>query len=652
MEKQIPVSSSRELAQRATSTSTHGSSGAPKGKRSGFKFEDPFYGAEKVESIVRPNIGTNVIPLFREWKYPLINGSLNRLNRIMSRLAAGNRVDVRTPFYQHQSRSQVVSALDNLVQSNTALALRESISPGFQSAWEESEEGQKANIGPQSPYLPWTLDGPTKVQAVMSDKPPLQSLNVSALEKALHDVVRLLPAGKIRHIPIDESVRGMGGNPKFALDLTTNGGAPTWVSGWGKALISGESNSDRGQALQYYMSKAKAQLSDIQSSKSVINIHYDGTVSQRLTQKGPTPLRPKNGKLKSKRIVIMMPKEEAILGKTIMAPLQQALALVRNASTGVRLIPAWASQPTLDKNMQIFLKHAHDNGRIVLSGDISSFDATLPPWFMWRVAQAMSAWFDHETANIFLSILKADVYGTGVIHPSGYIDPCPSSVKSGSIFTSLIGCIANFCIQRYGMHAGYYRIDQQCVMGDDFIIDGDGVVPEAISQAFADFGMECNPTKQFVVQDCLHFLQRLHVLGIPGGMASVYRVCGNILSLEDDTQMKAEERNKYSYVFQALARLENACYNPDFMSLVNLIAQGDALHLCSSMNPDDIVRMSGDYAKRKMEEGKIKPWTSTGKGVPFRNWAVNRVLRGASLPPVGKARFEWLNNIRYENVAV
>jgi len=635
-------------AQPATSKRSKEAARRPQGS-SKFKFQDPILGAEKVESIVIPTVQDVKKLMMREGTY-VVDGSLNRLQRILTRLAEGNMADVRTPFYIHQSRPQIVKALDNIVESADALQILQQPDPGFREVWWQCEEGQRSNIGIQSAYLPWTLDGPKKVLAVMSDKSPGKDLDTNAVQQALQDVSHLLPAGCIRHTTIDESLRGMGGNPKFALDPTTNGGYPTWISGWGRTLSTGETNSDRGQALQYYLSKADQQLSTIKRTHSIIDISYAGTTGQRLVQKGPNPLKPKDGKLKGKRIVIMMPKEEAILGKTVMAPLQQALAKVRNQTSGVRLIPAWASQPTLDKNMQVFLQYAEAHGRTVLSGDISSFDATLPPWFMWECAQAMAAWMEPETARIFLSIMKADVYSTSVITPTGIVAARPSSVKSGSIFTSLIGCIANYAIQRYGMYAGYYRIDQQCVMGDDFIIDGDGVVPEAISKAFADFGMECNASKQFCERGYLHFLQRLHKLGAPGGMGSVYRICGNILSLEDDTQMKAEERTAEAYVFQALARLENGNYNPLFDDLCEFIADGDSMHLMSSVDPDAIVRLAGTYAQRKMEEGKIKPWTSTGRGVPFRNWAVNRVLRGEQLPPIGIQRYEWINNIRYSAV--
>lgn len=618
-------------------------------KRNSFEFEVPFLGPEKVASIIKPAL-TVGLQLIREQGSPYVEGSINRLSGWFSRMAKGNKADVRTPIYLHLPREEVLRGYDHVMEKNAA-SYTEGFTPDFPAVFKEVEEAQRANVGPQSMYLPWTLDGPNKLMAVMSDKPPKQGLNSDAYRKALQDVASLLPPGKIKRLSVEEAIKGMGGNPTYALDTSTNAGFPSWVRGWGQQPAPGDSNNARGQALDGIRRRCNSVLEYVDSHNGLLNLTWIGTASQRLVQKGPHPLTVEKGKpLKAKRIVIAMPKDETILGKTIMAPMQAALAQVRNKDSGVRLIPAWASKATLDKNMQMLLQFAEDHGRIVLSGDISSFDATLPPWVMWDCFKAISTWMDTKTAQLFLSICKADVYGTGVIHPSGFIPPRPSSVKSGSIFTSLIGCMANYLIQRYGMHAGYYRISQQCVMGDDFLIDGDGVIPESISQAFADFGMECNPSKQFVYRGCCHFLQMLHVLGLPGGMGSIYRIGGNVLSLEDDTQMRADERNEYAYDFQALARLENGCYNPVFAEWVDFVAAGDRNRLHASLNPDEISKRAGTYAKRKLEEGRVKPWTATSGGIPFRFWAVNRVLRGEKIPPVGVKRFEWYNHRRYSEV--
>lgn len=605
---------------------------------------------EQAKAVVTPVINT-FEELGKQMGYQMLPAYSLRFERWMVRLEEGNRIDDRTPFFKDLPRATVVKGFWNVVSkpdNQTNFKPLVDAIPRYAPVWQDVEESQAKNIGPQSIYRPFSQDGVEKVKAVMCDKPPLPSLNMRALEAALDDIRHLLPRGSVHAISIDEAIQGMHGRPQNAMDTKTNAGFPTCKRVWYRTEGTGDDEA-LDNTMSIVLNDATQLVEGAKKSKNykAISPQFVAIASQRTVQKGPKPLESK----KVKRIVLAMPKFEAVAGKTIMAPLQEKLAEVRNPS-GIRIIPAWSPMPVLDKNMQVFLQYAHSHGRTVLSGDISSFDATLPPFLMWMVFQAMSDWLDREAATLFLAIAHGDVYDTSVLMPTGYVKSGPSSVKSGSIFTSLVGCMANYCIQRYGMHAGYYKIDNQCVMGDDFIIDGDGINPDSVSHAFADFGMECHPDKQFFEVDQLHFLQRTHSLGFPGGQASVFRILGNVMSVEDDTQLHYDERNRYAYLFQALARLENGNMNPAFEDLVTYVERSDKLRLGADMTPHDIVQKAGDYATRKMSEAQLKPWKSTGTGVPFDRWAVNRVLRGEKLPPPGYARFKAVYGVPYEAVGL
>lgn len=612
------------------------------------------YSTERAEAVIKP-ILAEVEGLINADQLPHIPGSLNRLNMWMLRMEKGNRIDDRTPIYSWLDRPSIKAGLWGQVRDNVDLLTANGAFEPFVKAWDEVEQDQASNWGPQSQFLPWTLDGPKKLHAVMSDKPPLRDLNWNAVRKAQEWISSLLPPASIHAITIKEALAGMHGDPKFALDPTTNAGYPSWVRIW-YPKTEEQTDEARRMTFKLVVDQASALWDLAHNQPDYRKLVRDrwGTASQRTVQKGMEPLKPNDkGELKGKRLVIAMPKDESILSKTVSSPMQFDLTRVRNKSSGVRLIPAWAPMPVLDRNLQKFLQHAHDHKRIPLSGDISAFDASVPPFVIWLVAQAMSVWMDQPTAAIFLSLEFSDTYRTGVISPDRVVEPCPSSVKSGSNFTSINGCMINAFIQKYGEFAGYYEADQLCVMGDDFILDGDGVTPEAISHAFADFGMVCNASKQFVYPDAVHFLQRLHVLGMPGGMGSIFRVGGSTLAVEDDTQMKWDERNRYAFIFQALARLENANFNPEFETLVRFIAQGDKrYHLGEKMSIQEIVRGAGSYAERKLMEASLKPWKSTGSGVPFTHWAVNRVLRGEKLPPPGQERFKAIYGIPYTRVPI
>lgn len=609
------------------------------------------YNTRRADAIVDPTLD-EVRSLIVNSRVVRIPGCLNRLRLWFLRMEKGNRKDDRTPFYRTTSWSKLVKVLNLLSRKRNG---RFSFYPkGFDEAFQEVENDQLSNVGPKSVFLPWTLDGPEKLRAVMSDKPRLPGFNMEAWERALDWVASWLPKSSVAPISIEEAIKGMGGNAKFALDTNTNSGYPGWVRKW-YTTDPAEKTEARVLAQEYAIRRARSLVTAAKHGTAWNDIETDwvGTTSQRTVSKGLNPLKPKNGKLKGKRIVIAMPKEEAIAGKTIMAPLQRKLALKALNPNGTSIILGWRTQPVIDKTIQKFLAEAARKGYVPLSGDISAFDASLPPWAMWDVAQAISTWLTADAAALFKAITYGDIYRTTVIAPDGVTPAQPSSVKSGSIFTSLIGCVANAAIQKYGEFAGLYKIDTIHVMGDDFITHGLGVIPMNMEKAFGAFSMECNASKQFFKPNMVHFLQRLHVLGIPGGIGSMCRIGGGVLVVEDDTQLQYDERNAYAFIFQALARLENANFNPLFRELVEWVAQGDKrYHLGSGLDPSAIVSRAGSYAERKMLEAINRPWTSTGSGVPFEHWAVNRVLRGEFPPRPGVELFEWIYGISYDSVDI
>lgn len=606
-------------------------------------------------SVIKPTI-RRVSDFIRSTGSPWIPHWFNRLSLWFQRMEAGNRVDDRTPFYHKSSWFWIQKALKGIYTSSGL----GTIPQWAREAYLKTEQDQLDSIGPKSLFLPWSEDGPEKLKAVMSDKPKLPGFNEEAWRKALRSVSVAVPKGVIRSISLEAALKGMGGNAKFALDPDTNGAYPGWVGSWAntnRMKVRGTPNeTERLLQFRYITDRARSIVKAAQTKpfNELIPLEFIGTTSQRTVSKGLTPLKRVNGKpLKGKRIVIAMPKEEVWTGKTLMAPIQPALLHSFVNSNGSAIIAGWLPQPQLDKTIQLMLESAESQGYTVLSGDISAFDASLPPWAMWDVAQAIATWFNPPDRKLFLSLLYADVFSTRVIAPDGIVGPGPSSVKSGSIFTSLMGCMCNYAIQMYGAYVGHYEIAETHVMGDDFIVYGERVNPETMEKAFSAFGMECNAAKQFYERGCCHFLQRLHVLGVPGGMGSIARIGGGSLVVEDDTQLKFEERNAYAYIFQALARLENAAFNPNFTELVRWLEQGDKrYHLGKLMSTEEISRRAGSYAERKLREAINRPWTSTGSGVPFQHWSVNRVLRGVNMPPPGKERFKFVYGVEYDDVEV
>lgn len=588
------------------------------------------------------------LPVVEEWSGKAVSSDARgRIEQHFLRMEQGNLVDDRTPLFDKRPRPSIIGGFDSIVKNNSKLI---QIYPGYPPAWKEVEDSNRKNIGPMSMFVPASQDCRDKIGAVMSDKKIPTSVNWHAYHQALDDIRCLLPPHSIKPWTVQEALEGIAARPdQSGLAGDTNSGFPWDLSKWNsvKAMSDGSYTAaqrlERREMLQDILADAKSFVKRAKQGASHEEI-TDGFVAltfQRTVQKGPDQLKSP----KSKRYVLAMPKNEVVAGKTLQGPCQDRLKWARNPN-GVFLFPAYWDKKVTDIHIQLFLKECKEKGYVPVSGDIDGYDQSLPPQLMWDVAQAMSTWFTKDAANLFLGIMYADIYKTMVLSPIGTFGPGPSSIKSGSIFTNLGGTIWNLFIQRYGHHAGYYRIAVQCAMGDDFIAAGPGLTAESIEAAFADLGMTANRSKQFVYPDMVHFLQMLHVYGIPGGQGSVYRILGGLLSVENESAVKRNELDAYSYVIQALQRLNNAIFNPLAVPLINYVRDNDKLRLGATLSPDEIVRRGGTYAERKLKEITKQPWRQ-GSGVEFRDWAINRVLRGDVLAPPGVKRYEQVYNIPF-----
>jgi hypothetical protein len=328
--------------------------------------------------------------------------------------------------------------------------------------------------------------------------------------------------------------------------------------------------------------------------------------------------------------VIAFPKDNAIVWKILTPSAIEALRMI-TADGGVRIFVGWVDLPAIDMNMQVMLKLAEAEGRTVLSGDVSNFDANLPPKLIEKIGEVIGSW-TRGYEHLFANLVRGELYNTSLITPNKFWDAQPSSLKSGSGGTNFVGSLCNLAIQYYGEEIGMYKVRNVCVLGDDFVLDGEGVSPEATSEVFAHFGMESNPSKQFVERGFLHFLQRLHQLGRPGGIASVMRTLGHAMSLER-LQFPSSQWNKYSYTVRTLSQLQNAVFNPWFTSLVDTVKSGDRVKLGADFNdPNELVKQSGIAGEYMLEQAGNVTWKDLGKMTAFPNWAVNGVVRGESLP--------------------
>lgn len=561
--------------------------------------------------------------------------SYNRLSRWLTHLATGSETDYRTPFFTERNsktgklayrhRSEIVSEFDEVYSE--LLAERPLV--GY---LHDIEVEQRELIGPMSPYLPFATDGPDKIAAVYSDKKPSAQLDRRALDRALDRLQSLVPTQSCELTSLDVAINGTGDGDSTGLDTTTNSGEPFWIRPWKPHDDLDPVKFDEvQQAHDWYVNRVRELYSVLSDTKSTSELPtWGATVAQRLVQKGPEPFNPKG-----KRMVIAFPKEEAILGKMAIVTLMEGLKEARTP-WGSRFMSAWYNMPTVDITCNNMLHKASQNNLIVNGSDFSGFDASAPPWLLWEVAQIISTW--SQNSQFVRNLLYMSIYKTELITPIKHWQAQPSSVKSGSSFTNMIGSCFNMLAHFYGEEIGNYELKDLCVLGDDAIAVGPGLNPDSFTESVKDLNLTAHPDKQFYHPDSLLFLQRFHSTDRIGGVASVYRTLASVLSLER-LSVKPKDWNKFAYVVQALSRLENAAFHPYFTELVEFVASGDKLQLGRNMDPSEILTGAGDAGEEFTSDDSLRPWKQTGEAVSFTDWPVNGVLRGEELPSESETLF-------------
>jgi hypothetical protein len=556
----------------------------------------------------------------------------------MQVLERGNVIDARTPFFgerrgekfHYRDREEIAAILDEKIKG---------ISSGdtdLDEVLRNLEMDQRRDLGPWSQFLPFSQDGPKKAVAVYTDKSYSETLDGKSLERSLEWEMSLVKQQSVQPTSIDVAIHGtQSGDDVLSptgLDTTTNSGYPYFSSHWAPSDDGlNADNEELAEVLQYHRKKSQELLSECNASGGSIPA-WVAVTFQRLVPKGPEPYGPK-----TKRLVIAFDKTEAILAKTFTPGVQMALRKAV-ADGGVRIMCAWFTKSVIDVNMQHMLSVAYENDRTVLSGDITNFDATVPPDLLLRVGNVVASWV-RGSERLVNALYKAMVANTYLLSPGKFYDAQPSSLKSGSGLTNLTGSLVNLVVLRYGHELGLYKIENVCVLGDDFVIDGPGVDPESISECFSHFGLVAHPDKQFFSPRALHYLQQCHWLGRPGGIASVYRTLNHVLGLE--RLPTGKNYGPYFYSVRALSQIQNTVFSPFFSSLVDLVRSGDKYELGASFaNPLDMLKESGPLGEEIVRIDTNKPWKVTGGETSFQNWLVNGYLRGEHIPDAGGALFQ------------
>jgi hypothetical protein len=503
--------------------------------------------------------------------------------------------------------------------------------------YQHLEESNRKRIGPKGRYKPASVDLSEKIDAIWSPKEMPKSVDRLALMRALEKLSRIIPSGSISPIGIDVAMRATPYDASFedeiqGLDPTTNSGPPWYKRNWSPGGY--ESNDPRRKrseiVFSYYRDQTKKALAILASGKTY---SLRAMAAQRLTQRGPDQFE--DGKYK--RLVTAMGKEDAIMCKMVSATLIPVLRLITPFRGTVKTFSALSDAPVVDMSCQLMMRES--GGRTVLSTDYSGFDQTQVPWLIAMIGKVIGSWVRGGSVWV-AKLVESMAYHTSLLSPVGFYPEMASSMKSGHGFTNLIDSLISLVVLFYGEEIGAWTIHNAMVQGDDGATDGLGVNPEQFERVCADIGLSASSDKQFYEEGAMHYLQKLHLAGKLGGIYSVYRALGSILSYER-LKFDPDQWNPYLEAMQTISRIDNCAFHPQFPELVKLISEHDKYKLGGDLDAGEVITKAGELWQEVLNYVRHETINArTGAGSGFVNSPTNGVLREEILPSFGShARF-------------
>nr|QQM16319.1 putative replicase [Nitsystermes virus] len=534
----------------------------------------------------------------------------------LSRLAEGASVDLRAPYFSKEPRKSIVKGLEaqigRLIKSDEIL--------GLVFHYLESPEMEK--IGPQSTAKPWNEWGPDLAQNLYQDTPfPGPDINSRALERSVEHVQSLVKVDSIRMTSAQQAIgQRVNGSVESmeaeGMDGTTNSGFPYLIGHWKPGLD--ESDPEKLEAFRWLMSKRVPSVNEALSQGKVVEL--SAIASTRMTQKGADG--------PAMRLVDAIEKVEPICWKRFTPDLIAALRETMQFC-------ALNDTPYIDLTMQTILETAGREGRTVIGGDYSNYDQSLPSEFIALGGQIIANWV--RGGRTYVNALVRSMINSRLVTPTKIWPIAPGGMRSGSGGTNLLDSVCNLIVIYYGQEAGYWKVVSAAVQGDDFVLDGPGVTPEAVAEVASLFGLSAHPEKQFSVGGSLSFLKRLHIEGKLGGIASVMRTLGSILSYERLGVRPKDWNSEVNDTIRARAQLQNACFSPFFETLVQYVSSGDRFHLGKGKTLRQLLKSAGDTATSTLRDSLSGQVQLLGGALDTSSLdkAVVRVLDGKRMPPWG-----------------
>jgi hypothetical protein len=281
----------------------------------------------------------------------------------------------------------------------------------------------------------------------------------------------------------------------------------------------------------------------------------------------------------------MATKVDGIMFGRLLYPLMEALRRIPGHS-------AWFSNVEVDRAVTTLLANA--KGRLIISGDFSGFDASIPHTMFEVLRDLYKWWFiaeDHPLIDIMIDYIE----NARLVVPGGlFVKNDRGGEWSGHEFTNMDDTIVSEVAYEYVAECERTDVRNEETLGDDAVVTyQEDIEPQIVAKHLAELGLSSNPDKLFTSLDACHFLQNWHSTrylkgGVAVGCHSPYRTIGHSISMERWTR----GWTMWLYTARLIMQTENVKNDPRFRNYVLFVKQGDKI-LSSGVDPEIVFRKAG-----------------------------------------------------------
>nr|QQM16323.1 putative replicase [Katsystermes virus] len=577
--------------------------------------------------------------------------SFERLMRTEINQFSGSTEDLRANLWMNSSPGTVQGDRKALKEGKSFKSYEEVLQP-FISGWRSNHGATRLNqkgidtlftelesenverFGPRSMWRGYPADGPAKVLALLDTKRVSPKLDVGALRETAAIMAEGVKSGSLQLRTYEDVTKAMSTDSAIedpaTMDPNTYSGVPFFKMGWRptEGMSASEAAYSR-DVLQYYLRKCKIEKDQL--SKGEL-INYIAVLGNR--HNVPRGLKPLESE-KLKRVIWMMPKNNAMHWKTITVDALAQLRTYRLGPSRSLAHVAWEDIPVIDLELQRFMNYCEAKNLPILSMDFDGFDSTIVPDVWATIVEPWDRWTN--SGKFISSLAKSTLWGLGLITPTEFFKPGISSLPSGSGDTNFVGSHYNKAVAIYGDLTRRWKLEGGSFMGDDSYGAGEGLDPDTYQEVASELGLVASASKQLYAKGQISYLHRLHMRGMLGGMYSSVRALNYSIALER-LAIKPEWWNPYMQAIQVIAKLMNAAFNPAFEYLVKYVASGDRWRLGAVVSPQQVVSEAGHASAEILHD--FSTINATVQDSDLGSWCrnvANRVLREGSyqLPLMG-----------------